>query len=211
MHGICRLISVVAVSLAFAATAHAQGSRWYAAVGGGASFTNDVDVSASGLSASAEVDTGFLVTGAFGAFIDKFRVEGEINYTQADLDSTPILGSTVPLGGDMSTTSFMVNGYYEFDTSSKWFPYVGGGIGVANVSLSDISSQGVVLADDDAAAFAYQLKLGVAYRFTSSVDGTLGYRFFGTDDTDYNAVDGTPFTLDGLGSHNFEVGVRFRF
>ncbi len=35
--------------------------------------------------------------------------------------------------GDLSSTSLLINGWYEFETNSSWRPYVGGGIGYTNV------------------------------------------------------------------------------
>ena len=37
--------------------------------------------------------------------------------------------------GDFSMLAFMANVDYDFDTGSRWVPYVGGGLGVATISI----------------------------------------------------------------------------
>jgi opacity protein-like surface antigen len=70
---------------------------------------------------------------------------------------------------------------------------------------------GFLIADDSAGVFAYQVKAGIGYAFTESLDGTLGYRFFGTTSPDLVDATGLPFESDGLQSHIIEIGVRYRF
>jgi opacity protein-like surface antigen len=122
-----------------------------------------------------------------------------------------VFGVSVPAGGDVSAAALMANVYYDFDTNSKWRPFLGAGAGYANVGFNNITSGGFAIADDSGGAFAYQLKVGIGYAFTSALDGTLGYRYFGTADVDLVDSTGLPFTADGLQNHAIEVGVRYRF
>ncbi len=205
--GIVALLAMLLPSAAWA-----QGSGWYVAGGLGASFPNDVDI---GATVTAELDTGILGTaavGASGGAFGNFRVEAEVLYNTNDVSTLSVAGvGSVSAGGDISTLGLMVNGYYDIDTNSKWRPFIGGGIGGANVSINSLSAVGVLLADDDATVFAYQVKVGVAYEFTQALAGTLGYRFFATEDPDFDAPDGTPLSTDGIQAHVIELGVRYRF
>ena len=207
------ILAAVAL-LGIATSLSAQEKKWYGSVGAGAALLNDTSTSVGGVSLSTEYSTGFLITGAVGRFFDRFRGELELNYMQSDLDKITVSGfgvaGSVSADGDVSATSLMVNGYYEFDTGTAWSPYLGGGIGGANVSVNDVGANGVTLLDDSATVLAYQAKAGIAYRFNENIDGTFGYRYFATDDLDMSAF-GTSFTLDGPESHNFEIAVRFRF
>ena len=205
--GIVALLAMLLPSAAWA-----QGSGWYVAGGLGASFPNDVDI---GATVTAELDTGILGTaavGASGGAFGNFRVEAEVLYNTNDVSTLSVAGvGSVNAGGDISTLGLMVNGYYDFDTDSKWKPFIGGGIGGANVSINSLSAGGAQL-DDDAWAFAYQVKVGVAYEFTQALAGTLGYRFFGTDDPDFvDSSSGAAFSTDGIQAHVIELGMRYRF
>ncbi len=195
--------------------AWAQNNAWYVAGGLGASFPNDVDITQPGTpTLTTELDTGILATGAFGRSFDNqiFRAEAEVLYNTNDVSTLSVPGGgSVTAGGDISTLGLMVNGYYDIDTNSKWRPYIGGGIGGANVSINSLSSLGVLIADDDTTVFAYQVKVGVAYEFTQALAGTLGYRFFATEDADFVDLDGDAFSADGIEAHIVELGVRFRF
>ncbi len=195
--------------------AWAQNNAWYVAGGLGASFPNDVVITQPGTpTLTTELDTGILATGAFGRSFDNriFRAEAEVLYNTNDVSTLSVPGSgSVTAGGDISTLGLMVNGYYDIDTNSKWRPYIGGGIGGANVSINSLSSLGVLIADDDTTVFAYQVKVGVAYEFTQALAGTLGYRFFATEDADFVDSRGDAFSADGIEAHIVELGVRFRF
>ncbi len=203
---------VALLALLLPSAAWAQGSGWYVAGGLGASFVDDVDITQPGATVTTELDTGILVTGAFGRSFDNFRAEAEILYNTNDVSTLSVAGvGSVNAGGDISTLGLMVNGYYDIDTNSKWRPFIGGGIGGANVSINSLSAVGVLLADDDATVFAYQVKVGVAYEFSPAWAGTFGYRFFGTDDADFVDVSGAAFSTDGIQAHIIELGMRFRF
>lgn len=206
-------LAAAAIVLGISGTATAQGNSWYIAGGLGASFANDADVSQAGLEFTTGLDTGAIGSLAFGRSFESLRAEGEFTYIQNDVSSLSLLGVTVDASGDVSAAAFMANLYYDFrtDENGRWKPFLGGGIGYTNLSINSLSAGGIPVADDDAGAFAYQFKAGIGYGFTESVDGTLGYRFFGTGDADFVDVTGAPFTVDGLQTHIIELGVRYRF
>ena len=200
------------LALLLPSAAWAQGNAWYVAGGLGASFVDDVDATQAGVTLTTELDTGIFATGAFGRTFGNFRAEGELAYNTNDVSTLSVPGvGGVTASGDISTLGLMVNGYYDFETNSKWRPYIGGGIGGANVSINSLSSLGVLIADDDTTVFAYQVKVGVAYEFTQALAGTLGYRFFATEDADFVDLAGAAFSTDGIEAHIVELGVRFRF
>jgi len=209
-NGVRQLLLAVALVI-IAQGAWAQTKPWYVAAGLGASFVDDVDATQAGVTLTTDLDTGILGTGAFGRSFGNFRAEGELSYNTNDVSTVSALGVSLGASGDVSTFGFMVNGYYDFETNSKWTPYIGGGIGGANVSINSLSVVGVPLADDDDTVFAYQAKVGVAYEFSPAWEGTLGYRFFGTEDADFVDSTGGSFSTDGSQAHIVELGFRFRF
>ena len=203
---------VALLALLLPSAAWAQDKPWYVTGGLGASFVDDVDATQAGVTLTTELDTGIFATGAFGRSFGNFRAEGELAYNTNDVSALSVPGvGGVTASGDISTFAFMVNGYYDFSTNSKWKPYIGGGIGGGNVSVNSLSVVGVLLADDDTTVLAYQAKVGVAYEFSPAWEGTLGYRFFGTEDADFVDSSGSPFSTDGIKAHIVEVGFRFRF
>ena len=206
-----RQLLLAAALVIIAQGAWAQTKPWYVAAGLGASFVDDVDATQAGFTLTTDLDTGIFSTGAFGRSFGNFRAEGELLYNSNDVSTVSALGVSLGGSGDVSTLGFMVNGYYDFDTNSKWTPYIGGGIGGANVSINSLSVVGVPLADDDDTVFAYQAKVGVAYEFSPAWEGTLGYRFFGTEDADFVDSTGGSFSTDGSQAHIVELGFRFRF
>ncbi len=202
----------------------AEGKVWYAAVGGGAAFADDVDATLPGVlpgvTLTADLDTGYLVTGALGITISSrqtdrivFRGEGEVSYFQNDISSLSVPGASVPVTGDGSILAYMANGYYDFKTNprSRMSAYIGGGVGGAKVSVNDLTFMGAPLLDDSDTVFAYQVKAGVAYEFTEILVGTVGYRYFATNDADVTAVGGVPTEIDGASIHSVEAGLRVRF
>ena len=191
--------------------AMAQGSSWYVAGGLGASFANDSDVKQAGVTITSELDTGAIASVAFGHTFGGFRADGELSYIKNDISGLKAFGVTIPANGDVTAAALMANVYYDFNADSKWKPFVGAGAGYANLSINDLTSGGVAVADDSDGVFAYQFKAGIGYAFTDSLDGTLGYRFFGTADADMVDASGAPFTTDGLQTHIIEAGVRYRF
>jgi len=207
-----RLLAVALCSMGFGAgIAPSAQAQWYVSGNVGAMIVNDSDVSGSQGTASAngtiEFDTGYGVSGALGYTFGSIRAEAEVSYSKADMDKisgTATDGTTTVSGsgkidGDVSALAFMVNGWYDFDTGSKWVPYVGGGLGMAKVESTILSAE----SDDN--VLAYQVGAGVGYKLTENTTATLGYKYFGTSDPNFDGVDAE------VGTHNFTVGVRLAF
>ena len=95
--------------------------------------------------------TGILAGLALGYRLGSFRVEGEYFYrgTTYDDESNSAIGGSPPtekkateeleevVGGvdDVLSHNFFANLYYDYHSDSKFTPYVGVGVGVAQVSL----------------------------------------------------------------------------
>ena len=110
----------------------------------------------------------------------------------------------------------MGNVYYDFDLGLDWKPYVGGGLGVASISLeSKSTASGRTLADDKDTVFAYQAGGGVGYEFATSADHaitvSLDWRYFRTADPTFKgAVTGAEFDAE-IGGHEISLGLRYGF
>ena len=90
--------------------------------------------------------------------------------------------------GSLAVTTLMANGYLDLGNYSGFTPYVGAGIGGANVHWGDVTN--VEYDDDDATnnasslhggngewRFAYALHAGVSYDISSNLKLDAGYSF----------------------------------
>jgi OmpA-OmpF porin, OOP family len=189
--------------LAFAAPAQAAGTGWYVSLSGGANWLNDNDFAASNgvdtVTFNSESDTGFFIGGAVGYSLGQLvtpglRVEAEVAFRQNQVDgvwssTTGGGGSTGALDYDQSTTSVMANVWYDFDVGG-FRPYVGGGIGWADVEVDGAyvtSLDPVIDYSDD--GFAWQLGAGINFTVSPNIQLGLGYRYFSGPDVTILAPD----------------------
>ncbi len=191
-----------------------------------------------GLSGAIDPDyeVGVNVGGALGyRFNDFLRLEAEVAYQRHGLDTGGAEGLAVAvedLDGDGTILSAMVNGYVEGDLGFPLKPFLGVGVGVARVSLSDIGgtvSTAPILPglpavtvevddviDDEDTVVAGQAIAGLSLDVTEHWTTALSYRFFGVLDADFETaeiagiVNAEEFDADFF-SHALRVEVRYRF
>jgi opacity protein-like surface antigen len=150
---------------ATAAAAQSVGpdSGWYVQGNAGANFQSEINGGHT-----AKGDTGWTVSGAVGRAIgDGFRGEGEVTYLDSDGKHTG--------AGDLKTVAGLVNGYYDFNRQGAFQPFVGAGIGFAQVKVDGGPNDG------DDTGFAYQFKAGVSHPFNDRLTGEVAYRYFGVN------------------------------
>ena len=102
----------------------------------------------------------------------------------------------------------MVNGYFEIPTGGRWKPFVTGGLGMARVEMNDFNAEGSATADwsGDDTVMAWQVGAGVGYAINERTTVELKYRYFATDDAEFD--DGSELEFE---SHNIYLGLRFTF
>jgi opacity protein-like surface antigen len=73
----------------------------------------------------------------------------------------------------------MLNGYYDFNTCTRWTPYVGAGVGVAMLKLTSnyMWETGKDKMSEKTYNVAWQIGAGVAYDLTKNVALDAGYRY----------------------------------
>lgn len=170
-------------------------------------------------SENLSTDTGLAIGGAIGYDFDSFRAEAEVGFQQNDLDTSDWTendggesssGSESFIDGDISSTSFFANGYYDIKNSSAFTPYIGAGIGYINVEINDAQVDiGDTPYSNDDSAFAYQFMLGASYAFNKNFSLDLSYRYVGTSGLeleDEGDIDDFEYS-----SHNFMLGCRYTF
>jgi opacity protein-like surface antigen len=182
----------------------------------------------SGMAASAEVGMrygGGLRSGLELAFTqsDVDRHSGvTLGGTNIDgVDAAVLTGSATQLGatvgqivndgqGEITNTALFANLYYDFNLGGAFEPYVGAGIGFAQVDV-DYSPSGVGIINGDDTAFAWQLKGGVTWKIDPNWEAYGEYAYRQTDDI---TLDNQlfPGTLDIENTQSvISVGVRFKF
>jgi opacity protein-like surface antigen len=205
------LLSCIFVLLMSPSVFSAEG--FYVSGNIGPSILSDSDISDSeaGLTLTADLtfDTGITFGGAIGYDFDKGRIELAVDYKSHDVDewqdvSITGFGNLGDFSGDGEVTalSLLANGYFDIHTNSPVTPYLGGGIGFANIDVEDLTFEGIEIGDDDDTVFAYQAAVGIGIDVAENITVDVGYRFFGTSDPDF---DGTEAEYH---SHNIIAGLR---
>ena len=183
--------AAVLAGSAGAASAQTVGpdSGWYVRGDLGGTFQSDVDGRPK-----AKGDGGWI--GDVGAGYDLgngVRAEGELAYLKSDLK-----GAT---GGDSKTFGGFANVYYDFNRTGTWRPFVGAGVGFAQVKVDNSLVHG------DDTGFAYQAKAGVAYKVNDRWTAEVAYRYL--DVTSVSIGSGVN-KLDGdFSSQAITVGARY--
>lgn len=203
--------------IVFTSTAEARPIKTEGTYGGlnfGYSILSDSDLTTtlSGVSFPSEIkfDSALAFGGVIGHDFGQQRFELEVGYKSFDEDEGcfPVTGCFKVTGDNsVNIMAFMFNGYHDFETGSMFEPYIGAGIGVANVKIDE------VLVNESANVFAYQAKLGLNANVSRNFIINLEYKYFGALDPswDYNA---SGFRIDQeltIESHDFMVGVRYYF
>lgn len=156
------------------------------------------------------------------------RAEVEFGYTRNEVGSDFItdLGATLSEDITFGTTTVaygLVNGALDYAVGS-FRPYVTGGIGYAYGSFNNqgatvdatiSAATGVPVGDltamdDSDWGFAWQVGAGVGYAVNDQMSLEFGYRYFGTENLDVVATDGTASTVD-FRQHQALFGVRYSF
>ena len=205
-----------------------DGKGWYGTAGIGFVSPNDPTgdecLTLLGNRYCADYDFGYDagISGEIGVGYDfgKFRVEATYSRSNTSMDdvSADITENGVDVitltskvdDGDATQNSFMLNAYYDFDTDSKFVPYVGGGIGYTEIDFSSytVTVEGEALESGEGSdgAFGYQVKAGISYLASEKIDEFGEAIFSGTSGFSISTADIDPITAWGG-----RVGLRYRF
>ncbi|MFO1255265.1 MAG: OmpA family protein [Sphingomonadaceae bacterium] len=192
------ILGMALASTALATPALARDDTWYVEFDAGGMIVEDshaVDSNSGVEVGVANWKTGYDVGGIVGYDFGGFRLEGEVGYRRAGLDT--IVANTVnitPVDGHTSDLSFMLNGLLDFGDDDGLQGFVGGGVGVGRAKLYSAGAQ----FDDSDSGFAWQALAGIRYPVTDNVDLGLKYRFFNQDNVNL------------AGSQRLPIDTRFR-
>ena len=212
--------------VAFGASAEAGGQAkgWYIAPEGGWSLLDEPKFGDSSASLTLNPKDGYAAGGAVGYDFGRVRLEGEIVFRDHGLQTlgfsnlpakaqaafgVPASGS-VPLGGDVSSLGFMANAIFDLLPHSPVTPYVGVGVGGADLRVNNVTIHSAQFANGGSLQFAYQgiagLKLALGRNWSASVD----YRYFAATDGSFGDAFGNRFKLP-YSTQNAMASVAYHF
>ncbi|MEM6713285.1 MAG: OmpW family outer membrane protein [Pseudomonadota bacterium] len=166
-------VSILLIGSAGGALAQDASDGFYLKLLGGASFLSDADLSGAALG-KVGFDTGFLAGGAVGYSLSGSGLRGELEYAYRTGDADGKLGIT----GDLASTSFALNAFYDFSPigTARITPYVGAGLAYVTEIDFDVVT-GPIGEYSKSGIFGYQLMVGadvpIAERW--SLNGELRY------------------------------------
>ncbi len=204
------LSCIFLVLLSTAVLAESEGKGFYISGSTGGTWVEDTNVkfSSIGLNYDVSYDTGFHLGGSVGYDFGMFRTEGEFMYRENSFDKMNdytlngvVLGD-ISLSGNANVKSYLLNGYIDFENKSSITPYIGIGLGLADIENSD--------ADIDDKEFAYQAAAGIGYDINKKLTLDVGYRYFAIYDDDNSGL-GIYDDDDDYKSHNISFSVRYKF
>lgn len=211
--------ALVAVT-ALASTAAASGSVGYVGLRGSIIQTDEGDTTSGSIDYNESYEDGYGAALFFGWVLNQdFRFELEAGYRSADLNSVHITqndfdnsteGNTYSVIGHAQVGAFMTNLYYDIHALGDIgvLPWVGVGVGGAYIDYSVSQNFLTLAAQDNTWAVAYQLMAGITIPLGDSISGSVGYRFFQTQDFDYTDVFGLAFKTD-LTQQSIDIGLQW--
>lgn len=111
----------------------------------------------------------------------------------------------------VNSHTMMVNAYYDIDLESAWKPYVGVGVGVAQVKSDN--RVGNVYFSDKSNNFAWNISAGVTYQVNEKLAIDAGYRYtdYGKAKSDGNMGNRHVKTESKIRGNELNIGVRYTF
>lgn len=223
------LMSVAATAL-IPVSAQAE-DNFYVSGAIGYSFAQDVNAAPSGpgplgAGVNVDLDSDFAYTAAAGYAFDLEgpldpRIELEYSYRENDVDQVNINGNNVgnngAFGGDFEVQTFLVNAIVDYDLGNRIKPYVGVGVGVADVEagVNYLNGAGVPfnLRDSDT-VFAAQAIIGASYEVTEKIEFFGDARYLATSEAEFeraNALGATTAHDGDFDSYTISTGIRYKF
>ena len=207
------LLAAVATG-ALSAPAAARDHNWYMGIEGGLLWAQDLEFDGTANSEGPvffsdyyqlDFKTGLDIDVIGGYDFGFVRTEVEFGYKTADIDEVGGLGFTEgsPIDGDGSVRvkSVMANALIDFGNEDGFSVYGGGGLGLAEVKVSDSTSSSNNFSLKDS-GLAWQLIAGVRYAVWDNVQMGLKYRYFQGPRIEDNLTFSNRFSVD-LDSNRF--------
>jgi opacity protein-like surface antigen len=182
---------------------------WYVSGSLGLAFPNDMEISNpdSENLGTISLNSGLQLAAAGGYQWKNARAELEIGFRSLGADKLNIPNNNESeLTGNIKQTTFLINGYYDIPTKSKFRPYLGAGVGIGLIS-EDVTFEGQTAENNNNTSFAYQGKVGVQYEVTKKGNAFVELKYLSIGSyTDEDNNKSGPFNSTAL-----SVGYRQGF
>jgi len=156
-----------------------------------------------------------------------FRLEFDISYrtipiADVEIIDMNVVGISIQGGeGNVTSISFMLNGWYDLDITKNWGFYLGGGLGAGRISLKEfyIETAPVVpnpkvtktlYINDSDWRFAMQAGAGFTYILSDNLMLDLGFRYYRTSDPKFITEMGDEFFAN-MQSHSAFLSLKFTY
>ncbi|WP_020676325.1 outer membrane protein [Geopsychrobacter electrodiphilus] len=161
-------------------------------------------------------DPGKLVTLTLGYDLPAYSVLGEgrveLAYTQSSnsLTRAEFSDGLFPASGEIQVRSLLFNTFTVFHNRTWLLPYLGVGLGAAQVRVDQLRVSGLPVINDESVVFAGQGGCGLTMDINSRLRLDLGYRYFISAQPELRLVDGSKVTLD-MKAHIGLLGLAYKF
>ena len=109
---------------------------------------------------------------------------------------------------EVSSHSLLFNAFYDIATDTAFTPYVGGGLGLANVNVDfNSANTGLVPTKSNKWNFAWDIGGGVAWSLNENLALDLGYRYMDLGRGENGNLAAGASAID-LTAHEFGLGLR---
>jgi len=177
------LMTMVFAAVLMATSTKAANGKIYFADSAGLSITDTLDF--PGLNFSFR--PGYNLGDALDYNMSRFRL-GSVEFDEAN-------GISSPINANLSTFTFMANGYYDSEMPhSSLTSHIGTGLGLAGIEIDGDAFSSV---NEEDLGYQYRVELGFDVSPTTVL--TAEYRFLGIDEP------------DEPNPHGFVFGARFLF
>ncbi len=182
---------------------------WYATIGLGASWPQDLSWDARNFPLSGNIQQGGGFSGEAGVGYDfgAIRTELTYGYSRSSVNRISVDGfGSASSSGVVNKNDVLASAYWDINTNSRWTPYIGGGIGYTNLSTPSINTPLGRTGSDNQGLFGYQAKVGVSYAASRSTDVFLEGVYQGA-----TSFDGSDVNYGSTNNWGAKLGARFRF
>ncbi len=173
-------------------------------------------------------DSGMLFGGGVGYLYNswlRFDVTGEYRGKTALRGLDTYTGGSNNYSGNKSEWLLLANVYADLGTWWCITPFIGAGVGIANVKISGFRDDNIqnggggYAGDGSSTNFAWALHAGLGYQVNPNFTVELAYRYVSLGDGitgDVINYDGTntinnPWTYKNITSHDIKLGMRWAF
>lgn len=177
--------------------------------------TGSGSIGGAGYKVRDDFDLGTNFQTGLGYDFGDIRVELVYQLFDADLNkaynSNPSYLFTDSAHADVTYHGAGLGAYYDFQTSSKFTPYLGGGLGLGKIAinnLKEVRTAGTVENPDTSinGIFSWHAKAGVSYAAFENIDIYGEFSYLGTDGFTYETN-----KYDGLNTFAVNLGARYLF